>query len=916
MAFASRDVMESVSGMVAILRSGPDGRFAVEAVNAAWERASGRPASEVLGLSPEHLFPPGSTASVIDRIRECVQTGSTVSVEPETSSSHTFGGATLVPVVDSDGETRRVVCVFRDAARPSLSQQTLARGGRFVHALVDKSYDGVALLNADGLITYVSPSTKRLLGWDIAELVGFHSLKYFHPDDELRTRQLLESIMGRSAASFTNLSRVRHKDGSWRYVEGTVTNLLDEPSVEAIVVNFRDVTTRRVVQDAIHNSVTGLSGLSGEAFFRALVRYIADALGAAHVFVGELVEISRERVRTVAVWNDGAPGENYEYDLEGTPCEQVVARDVCSFATNVASLFPSDTLLREMQAESYVGTPLRDTNGRPTGVLVALDRRPQSDPSLARALLSMFAARAGAELERLQAEERLRRSEGQFRQLANNIREVFWLGELTPEGMRPIYVSPGVERVWGRSREELGADMEAWLDTLHPDDRARVRDWLDRRASQRESEIEYRVVRPDGSVRWVHDRAFIISESGGRPFRMAGLAEDITDRKELEEQLHHAHKLEAVGRLAGGVAHDFNNLLTVITGFNGLLLDSLPLDDPRREDAVEVAKAARQAGELTNQLLSFGRKQRLAPAVLDLNAFVLDAEKMLCRLIGEDIRLVTDLQPEVGQVHADRGQLHQVLLNLAINARDAMPQGGKLTIATSELTVPSTSAVAPPELGPGEYIVITVSDTGSGIPEELRSRLFDAFFTTKQAGRGTGLGLSTVRSIVAQAGGHVTVDSVVGHGATFRVYLPRVMDDQPNDYEHYPESRWPRGTETILLAEDQDDVRAFTRFVLTRAGYKVLEARGGDEALSLSARHDGPIDLLITDVVMPGVSGRALADRVVADRPNVRVLMVSGHADEAIARYGVDESKAPLLHKPFGPHAVVTKVREVLDGQV
>ena len=561
-----------------------------------------------------------------------------------------------------------------------------------------------------------------------------------------------------------------------------------------------------------------------------------------------------------------------------------------------------------MGAESYVGTPLRDSAGRVIGLMAAIDRSPLADPELAESLLRIFAARAAAELERQQAEESLRQSEEQFRQLTESIREVFWLASLS--GGRTLYVSPAFERVWGRSRESIERGPLSWLDAVHPEDRLRVREWLEHRPVDRESEIEYRVLRPNGAVRWVRDRAFPIPDAQGRPYRMAGLAEDITERRELETQLRQMQKMEAVGRLAGGVAHDFNNLLTVISGYTALLLESLDAEDTRRLYTEEIAKASRRAAELTRQLLAFGRKQILAPRALDLNALVLDAEKMLCQLIGEDVTLVTVLHPEIGHVRADPGQLHQVLLNLAVNARDAMPQGGTLTFETVEIP-PGQAEAVHPDLTSGSYALLKVSDTGRGMAEEVKTHLFDPFFTTKELGRGTGLGLSTVYGIIKQSGGHIEVESEVGRGSTFKIYLPRVEAAPSAESGAVPAPRASQGWETVLLVEDQEEVRAFTRFILERAGYTVFETADADQALRIRREHPGPIHLLIVGVVMPRMSGRELAERLAL--PGLRVLYVSGYADDAVVRHGGVEAGAALLQKPFSPLILLAKVREVLD---
>jgi PAS domain S-box-containing protein len=395
---------------------------------------------------------------------------------------------------------------------------------------------------------------------------------------------------------------------------------------------------------------------------------------------------------------------------------------------------------------------------------------------------------------------------------------------------------------------------------------------------------------------------------------VATIALDLTDRKQLEAQLRQAQKMEAIGRLAGGVAHDFNNLLTVITGRSQILLARLGAEDPARRQIDLILKTAEQAAALTRQLLAFSRKQVLQPKVLDPNRIVSRMKKMLRRLIGEHIELVTETRPGLGHVRADPGQLEQVMLNLVVNARDAMPEGGRLTVETADAELDDAFCRQHPGARAGPHVMLAVSDTGVGIDGETQAHLFEPFFTTKGVGKGTGLGLATVYGIVKQSGGYVAVTSAPGHGARFEIYLPRV--DEPlsqGEDELWPEELL-QGRETILLAEDQPDVRELARDVLQLSGYSVLEAKDGAEALELAERERAPVHLLLTDVVMPQMSGRELAARLRARHPGLRVLFMSGYTDDAIVRQEVLESGTAFLQKPFTPDALGRKVRELLDS--
>jgi len=391
------------------------------------------------------------------------------------------------------------------------------------------------------------------------------------------------------------------------------------------------------------------------------------------------------------------------------------------------------------------------------------------------------------------------------------------------------------------------------------------------------------------------------------------IARDITERKLLEEQFRQSQKMEAIGRLAGGIAHDFNNLLTAIIGYSQIILSRLPKDDATGEQVKEIEKAGRFAASLTNQLLAFSRKQMLQPRVLDLNEVVLGLEKMLQRLIGEDVEMTVILNPNLRNVKADKGQIEQVIMNLAVNARDAMPQGGKLTIETDNVVLDEVYASQHANVTPGAYALLGMSDSGTGMDKETQTRIFEPFFTTKELGKGTGLGLSTVFGIVRQSGGHIWLYSELGGGTTFKVYLPLVEQPIQAIDVAAPTIEKLTGTETILLVEDEELVRTLTKEVLISKGYKVLEAQDAREAMNIYEQHNDQIHLMITDVVMPGMSGRALAEKLKLSQRGIKVLYMSGYTDNAIVHHGVLDEGTAFLQKPFTPDGLARKVREVLD---
>jgi two-component system cell cycle sensor histidine kinase/response regulator CckA len=476
---------------------------------------------------------------------------------------------------------------------------------------------------------------------------------------------------------------------------------------------------------------------------------------------------------------------------------------------------------------------------------------------------------------------------------------------------RYIDVNESFLRVTGYRREEVigrtSLELKFWV---RPDDRAKLVETLWEQGSVRDLEITYRT--KSGEERVALDSAEAIEIAGQEC--IIAILRDITERKFLEKQLRQTQKMEAVGQLSGGIAHDFNNLLGVIIGYSEILEQRLPQNDPLRKECGQIKKAGESAASLTRQLLAFSRQQVLEPKILDLNDIVRHVETMLRRLIGEDIDLKATLGPALGCIKADQSQIEQVIMNLAVNARDAMPQGGKLMIETARVDLDEEYARLHPPQKPGPYVLLAVADTGIGMDAETQSRIFEPFFTTKELGKGTGLGLSTVYGIVRQSGGHIWVYSEPGQGTTFKIYLPRIGQSVRREKPAIGLTDSLRGTETILLVEDEDALRELTRTLLEGDGYTVLAAERPEKAIEIAVRHSGPIHLMLTDMVMPGMNGRVLAANLAAIRPALKVVYMSGYT--GFTHPGLADSGVPLLAKPFTRDGLLRKLHEVLEPEM
>ena len=791
-------------------------------------------------------------------------------------------------------------------------------------AVLDSVLDCIITMDAQGRVIGLNAAAERTFGYTKAGAIG-RSLADLIIPPRLREAhaaglaRFLATGEGRLVGKLVEITAVR-SDGSEIPVELAITAIRsDEAPIFTGVL--RDLTERHRGEEGIRRRVqlsalgaaVGLSLISTDSLAHAL-QQCAEAL-VTHL------EAAFARVWTLndreGVLELQASAGLYTH-LNGphgkVPLGQFkigrIARDRTPHLTNTVIGDPQvndqDWAIREGMV-AFAGHPLI-VGGRLVGVMALFARHTLSDAVMSE--LTSVADHIALGIERHRSADALRTAEERMRFALESAKVGIWDMDYTT-GMHRW--SEILESQYGLQPGTFGGTFEAFVERIHPDDRESVLQTVGKAMkSGADFSTQHRSIWPDGTVRWLSGAGRVLLGEHGEPVRAVGITQDVTERHTLEEQYQQAQKMEAVGRLAGGVAHDFNNLLTVILGYCELLLADLDPDDPRHADMAEIQKAGARAAGLTRQLLAFSRKQIVEPTRLDLNVVMIDMRAMLGRLIREDVKVMLGLRPDLAPVTADRGQVEQIVMNLAVNAQDAMPKGGTLTLETANIELDEHYAQTNLGVKPGQYVVLTVTDTGTGITPQVRARLFEPFFTTKGVGQGTGLGLATVHGIVTRSGGSVSVHSEVGKGTSFNVYFPRA--DAAEMAAEVPSlvARPHPGAETVLVVEDADGLRELIRRLLQRQGYTVLVAGNADEAFQLFEQNPS-IEVVLTDVVMPGASGPELTSRLVERRPGLKVIYMSGYTDETIAQHGVLKPGIAFLAKPFTSEALGRKIREVLD---
>jgi two-component system, cell cycle sensor histidine kinase and response regulator CckA len=759
------------------------------------------------------------------------------------------------------------------------------------HGLIESSPDAMFLTDIEGIVTYINPAGLQILrAANTSQILGKPSLAFVHPDYHAAVKaRTVDVLKSNSPVPLLEEKYIR-LDGSVVDVEVSSTSFSygGNPGIHVL---FRDITKRKQAEAEL---------LSQAEEMRWLMKSMANAFviwGMIFDDKGNLCDIRFE------YFNDA-----YEKP-SGLKLAEVKGKTVREiWPTTEQSWFDLyGEVASTGKAKSFV------LYHAPTkGFYNCTAYRPWDSPERICCVFEDI-----TEIKR--TEEALRANEKRYRVVA----------DITGQMLFDYNVATGQMSWWGRIKDITGysseefnrLDIKGWEALIHPEDLESAVQLLNKAMHEHTNfSAEHRLAKKDGSYIYIEAHGAFFYDSSGNAIQMLGSIKDKTEQKKeeqerirLQEQLQQAMKMEAVGRLAGGVAHDFNNILTAIIGNVDLAKTYIHSSDPLAQYLDEIGKAADSAASLTQQLLAFSRKQIIEPRVLNLNELIRHLQKMLGRLIGEDIELCTILHKDLGSVKVDPGLFEQVLANLAVNARDSMPNGGRLLIETANIELDSDYCTDHSNIQPGRYVMLTVSDTGHGMSDEAKTRIFEPFFTTKPKGKGTGLGLSMIFGTVKQAGGAIEVYSEVGLGSTFKIYLPHVKQKAEKLVKEKPEQNLPKGNETVLLVEDESNVRLMAQKLLEKLGYKVIAAPNGNEALNLVERNNESIDLLITDVVMPGMNGRELATRLLLLRPDIKVLFTSGYTEDVIVHHGIMENNLSFIGKPYSLQTLAMKIWEVLQ---
>ncbi|HLD48288.1 MAG TPA: PAS domain-containing protein, partial [Desulfobaccales bacterium] len=917
---------------VAIIRD-LEGRFLF--VNEALEKAFGNTREDWLGKTVDDVYPPETADRFKAQDQTVLMTGMPVRGldklwHPDGSHYWTYH---VFPIVDQKGKTVMIGTGATDVtelmATKARLEQVLASGPAAIYTC-----------EAEGnfALTYISDYVKRLVGWGPEQFLKNPRfwINRVHPEDRPWVLNRLKKPWPEDRQTFEY--RFLAKDGVYRWMHDEVRLVRDTDGKPVEMAGaWMDITDRKQVEEVVRFSRR----------FLEIVHNFTDIDSLLSAFVSEIKSYSGCEAVGIRVLDDsgGIPYQAYDgfrrefYETESPlsirddqcMCVNVIKGDAdpgLPFYTAAGSFWMNQTtwflatvpealkgstrnLCNQEGYESVALIPIR-WGDQILGLVHIADRRENMVPLELVEMLEKAALQLGTAFGRMHAEAARRESEAKYRLLVNQIPAVVFKGY---QDWSVEFFDRKIEHLTGYPKEEFDSRQLKWCDLILPEDLDVARGVFQQALKTDKSYVrEYRIRKKTGKIAWIQARGQIFCDAAGKVDYVSGVFFDITARKTLEAQLLQAQKMEAVGRLAGGVAHDFNNLLMAIMGYSELIRTSLVKDDPLYKYSEDILKATERAASLTQQLLAFSRRQVTQTQVLNLNRVVADLEKMLRRLIGEHIEMDIVAGPDLGSVKADPGQIGQIIMNLAVNARDAMPTGGRLTLATDNIDFTANHECRFENIPPGRYVRLAVTDTGSGIDAETLDHIFEPFFTTKEVGKGTGLGLPTVYGIVHQNRGCIDVESQPGGGASFKIFLPRIEAPVEAPGAKVCLAVKLEGSETILVVEDEDGLRTLLCRFFRLYGYEVLEARHGGEALLICERHPEPIHLMITDVVMPQMSGKELADRLALLHPEMTVFFMSGYTDSDLTGYGALDSTQHFIPKPFRPMDLVKKVRDFFDA--
>jgi PAS domain S-box-containing protein len=787
---------------------------------------------------------------------------------------------------------RRAVHEAEERAHRQRAESELIRREKYFRTLTEHSLDILTILDAQGNFQFNSPSLKTVLGHDPKAVIGQSAFALVHPEDLPGVQAVFKRALENPGEVITHEFRCHHQDGSWCHLEVVGQNRLDDPEIAGVVLNSRDISDRKRAESRLRE---------GEKQYRMIFEGSPTPMWVTDLETLRFLEVNEATV------------QHYGYSREEFLAMD--GHDIRSTGETERYVRYINEVVRK-QPESGIGRAGMWRHQKKSGENIDVEIKWSKITFQGRAALLIMAHDV---TERKRAAEALEKSEASLAAAQRIASLGSWELDLKdPENMavNELRWSDETFRIFGYEPRQVKVTPDFFYKAVHPDDRQRIAAALADALKKRDIyDVEHRITLPDGDERYVRERAETVLNDSGKPVQMRGIVMDITERRQLGEQLRQSQKMEAIGQLAGGVAHDFNNILTVIHGHASLLLVDKTVTKNAARSAQQIAQAAERAAGLTRQLLTFSRRQVMQPRRLDLNEVVSNLTMMLGRILGEDITLQLNYWAQPALIKADKSMMEQVLLNLVVNARDAMPKGGQLSIKISALKITANQRTYRSEARAGEFVCLTVADTGCGIdPENLR-RIFEPFFTTKEVGKGTGLGLATVYGIINQHQGWIEADSELGKGATFRVYLPLARDGVAATDEKPAPAVVRGGNETILVVEDEAALRELVCRVLESHGYKILEAETGVKALEIWQTNKKKIDLLLTDLVMPDrLNGRELADALRADRPKLKVIFTSGYSEDVIGKDFVLKRGLHYLQKPYDPQKLAQTVRDCLDG--